>query len=296
MRTNCLRERPLLIVFLALALLGPSAAWADEEILEFPCILTGLPHGRLRVDVNAERFVLLDGKKAVARGTAWLRQHPSEGDIVCSGQTIDITVESLLTGRTQSLTLERHGGRLVKTKDDLSFPACESELQEAEKHLKQGAIKQAVEVLLAIQYPQRCFSRDEWGQKVLRRAQTVATQNYRARQPAQAAAALAAAFAYTEVFPLDEKLPIMVLSKNDYGFYLSESGKLPEAEQALRQVLEVAPERAVAHLNLADVLWALGRPIEARAEYAAYAVRVAPARWPSQVRERCPACKVTQAH
>lgn len=74
--------------------------------------------------------------------------------------------------------------------------------------------------------------------------------------------------------------PIM----NDYAFFLSESGNHQAAEPILRQVLQVAPDRTVAYLNLADVLWNLGRPEEARAYYRQYLERMQP--YPEQVPDR----------
>lgn len=63
---------------------------------------------------------------------------------------------------------------------------------------------------------------------------------------------------------------VLVPIVNDYAFFLAESGRLKEAEPHLVQVIRHAPERAVAYLNLADVLWGLGQRDDARFHYRAY--------------------------
>jgi len=57
---------------------------------------------------------------------------------------------------------------------------------------------------------------------------------------------------------------------NDYGFFLYEAGRAEEALEALVAVLLLDPDRAVAHLNTADVLWELGREEAARRHYSRY--------------------------
>lgn len=49
-----------------------------------------------------------------------------------------------------------------------------------------------------------------------------------------------------------------VNSLNDYGFYLLKSGDLKNSTEILIAVTRLAPERAVAFLNLGDALWANG--------------------------------------
>lgn len=57
---------------------------------------------------------------------------------------------------------------------------------------------------------------------------------------------------------------------NDYGFYLQETGEHATAVAVFEAVVEREARLAVARLNLADSLWALGRKPEARAHYKAY--------------------------
>ncbi len=57
---------------------------------------------------------------------------------------------------------------------------------------------------------------------------------------------------------------------NDYGFFLHGAGRAEEALEALVAVLLLDPDRAVAHLNTADVLWDLGREDAACRHYSHY--------------------------
>ncbi len=77
---------------------------------------------------------------------------------------------------------------------------------------------------------------------------------------------------------------------NDWGFYWLEAKDAARAKPILETVTAAAPERAVAHLNLGDALWALGDQAGAKKEYGAYVKRVKAAVVPKSVRERCPDC------
>lgn len=57
---------------------------------------------------------------------------------------------------------------------------------------------------------------------------------------------------------------------NDYGFFLEQCDSLEMAESVLFIVTEMIPDRIVAHLNLADVYWKLGKFSEACEEYRIY--------------------------
>ena len=74
---------------------------------------------------------------------------------------------------------------------------------------------------------------------------------------------------------------------NDYAFYLAERGDPARARPLLEAVVKAAADRWVAHLNLADVLWALSERDKARQHYAQYAAHVPAARWPQTLGERC---------
>lgn len=84
--------------------------------------------------------------------------------------------------------------------------------------------------------------------------------------------------------PVTDLVPIV----NDYAFFMAESGRLQEAEPLLLQVIKNAPDRTVAHLNLADVEWGLGKHAEAKSHYRAYLEMLGPdkGKAPPRVSER----------
>jgi hypothetical protein len=54
---------------------------------------------------------------------------------------------------------------------------------------------------------------------------------------------------------------------NNYAWALHEAGRYSEAEQALREVIRLAPNRAIAYANLGESLWKQGKNEEALAMY-----------------------------
>ena len=72
---------------------------------------------------------------------------------------------------------------------------------------------------------------------------------------------------YSEYMGLGEYAMIM----NNYAYYLEQTDDLDKSLIVLRKVLDLKPERMVAHLNIADVLWALGEFVEAQEHYSIYA-------------------------
>lgn len=119
---------------------------------------------------------------------------------------------------------------------------------------------------------------------VLRSVRDAALVEYRAGRDRVAADRILAAFAHPPIaesygaWELEipgvgvlavPKEPAMIEVVNDLGFLLDLGGEHTAAAGLLRQVVAVAPDRAVAWLNLADALWALGDPA-ARASYSAY--------------------------
>lgn len=61
-----------------------------------------------------------------------------------------------------------------------------------------------------------------------------------------------------------------ITALNDYGFFLQQCGCLKESVPVLKLVVELSPERSVAHLNLADSLWGMGKQTDARSAYQNY--------------------------
>ena len=54
---------------------------------------------------------------------------------------------------------------------------------------------------------------------------------------------------------------------NNYAWALHEAGRYAEAEQTLREVIRIAPNRAIAYANLGESLWKQGKNKEALAMY-----------------------------
>lgn len=71
---------------------------------------------------------------------------------------------------------------------------------------------------------------------------------------------------YSEYMGLGEYAMIM----NNYAYFLEQTDDLGKSLIVLRKVLDLKPERMVAHINIADVLWALGEPAEAKGHYRIY--------------------------
>lgn len=73
---------------------------------------------------------------------------------------------------------------------------------------------------------------------------------------------------FAQPFRIDLQVFLGIL--NDYAFFLAEIGRTDEAERYLKKVVEMAPERLVAYINLGDVCWELGKYQEAASYYRRY--------------------------
>ncbi len=71
---------------------------------------------------------------------------------------------------------------------------------------------------------------------------------------------------YSNYMDLSDYVMIM----NNYAFFLEQIEDRSKSLIVLRKVLDLDPTRMVAHLNIADVLWNLGEPVEAREHYSIY--------------------------
>lgn len=138
----------------------------------------------------------------------------------------------------------------------------------------------------------RKFARD------LDAAAAQAEKSYRGGDAAGAADAIAAIVRdmrlslVTSAYPVDGDPGDLKLVQhfNDYGFYLERAGKTQQAVDVLSQVTDVAQDRTVAYLNLADAQYAAGRTDDAKTAYAEYRKRMIavgrPADVPPRVAER----------
>lgn len=57
---------------------------------------------------------------------------------------------------------------------------------------------------------------------------------------------------------------------NDYGFFLQENTKFEHSIAVLIEVIKTTPNRAVAHLNIADSYWSIGHKETAKKYYKSY--------------------------
>lgn len=77
-----------------------------------------------------------------------------------------------------------------------------------------------------------------------------------------------------------------ITALNDYGYFLQQNGCLKESTNVLTLVTEISPERAIAHLNLADSFWKLGKVTEAKQSYKTYISLMKEARDQRQIPSR----------
>ena len=79
---------------------------------------------------------------------------------------------------------------------------------------------------------------------------------------------------------------IFLPALNDYGYFLQLSGRHKEAIAVFEEVLQCDPTRVVAHLNLADSEWCLGRKLEAGSSYYDYNELMKQSRRDSRIPDR----------
>jgi Tetratricopeptide repeat len=272
---------------LAIMFCSSGLAWADDgDAFREACPLDGLKGGKLVVSQDA--IALHDGKKKIAAITHedLAAFNAAKANVVCKGKRIELDWQLPYSSAYFSYVLELKQGKLTIVEHDKGDPSADT-LASAEKLLAEGKIEAAIDELEGMEYPSHYIGSD-FVVGVVKQAWTEATARYKRKQAAAAAQLLERALLFHETMGGDEA-PALVLYRNDLGFFLAESGKLAEAERVLRAVVAAAPERKVAHLNLADVLWSLGKQAEAEKEYQAYAALSD--KWPPQVAKRCPSCK-----
>jgi tetratricopeptide (TPR) repeat protein len=286
------------LIFLALLTLSTLAfsQQPDEDAPQaYACPLQGLKDGRLTV-ASSGTVELFDGQKRLASAEIPdFDFNPAKGNVRC--KEARITLSSQMPFKATVVTTEltwKQGAIQVgqTTTEDSSAEA----LEKAEKELKAGNIEAALQQLSNVFYPHQYYDENKMAARILQRAHEVATKRFKARDAAGAAQVMAVAFEHFSSIAgsSEEAAPLpparLTAIRNDYGFFLAEAGRFPEAEKELREVVEAAPERAVARLNLADALWAQGKKEEAEAQYREYANRIPRKKWPATLLQRCPAC------
>ena len=157
--------------------------------------------------------------------------------------------------------------------------------------LSDGRIAEASAELGEVFYPHNYYIPEELNVRFLESAHAEALGRWRAGDRDGALEAFADAFGAFELTNFDTdwylrqggaadlaasdygryiEAPRLAEIVNDYGFFLHQAARLQGALEALTAVLLLDPDRAVAHLNTADVLWDLGREEGADRHYTRY--------------------------
>ena len=275
---------PLLFVALAHADPVPEGAVPAE------CALDGLPSGQIVWD--EELIWLLDGSGSVLDSVvAGIEINIAKSFAECKGKTVEIVSQLPYSATTQTVTFSWDGKSLSKAEATTHDPAAAA-LERAWALLEKGDFEGAKEVL-GEPYVHRVVDPNEFQARLFVAAHKIALQRFRAKNTAGAVEIMDEAFGSgSDINPCEGILAAAdaIEIVNNYGFFLGEVGRHEEALEVLEEVLEEAPDRAVARLNIADSLWALGKQDLARQHYGAYAMAIPKAKWPKRLVERCPMC------
>ncbi len=162
---------------------------------------------------------------------------------------------------------------------------------EAWRLIDEGRLTEAILTLYTVFYPHNYYIPEEIGAAALHRSHELALELFDTGDAAGACSTMALVIDSAGIFWLDPDWPAGFESRegydsseaavwlpfeefieilNDYGYFQLEAGNPDRASEILQGVVRLAPGRAVARLNLADALWALGRFGEARPHYNEY--------------------------
>ncbi|MCD4700920.1 MAG: tetratricopeptide repeat protein [Candidatus Aegiribacteria sp.] len=166
-------------------------------------------------------------------------------------------------------------------------PSLEA-VERADNLMAEGSIAEAIRELNEMFYPHNYYSSDEMIARLLRSINRAAGDAEVEGNYVEAVSLFGdlAGFLHTdrewftaftdsldyvncdlsEYMGLGEYVMIM----NNYAYYLELTDDLDNSLIVLRKVLDLKPNRMVAHLNIADVLWGLGEPAEAEDHYSIY--------------------------
>jgi tetratricopeptide (TPR) repeat protein len=175
---------------------------------------------------------------------------------------------------------------LVLTRSGEEDPSAEG-LERTNDLLEAGRLADAYAQLGEIFYPGHYYSDAEMAAAFLRRGHELALAAWEVGDGEGACSLMTEGYEIaSSIYPLtvtaastagDPVLPgglitqaELVEIENDRGFFLAETGRPSSALPALEWVVETDPGRAVARLNLADVLWELGRTADAVPHYEEY--------------------------
>ena len=176
----------------------------------------------------------------------------------------------------------KHVKRLEQWVEDPSLELLQSVYQ----LLDDGKLTSAAEALDMIFYPLEYYEPAAMAAAFAMRAHELALEAYRAGRVEEAAEQLLFVFELEtwksssclksrgcyQDSPISQHLPLpdFLVIFNDFGFFLEQAGQLVEAAAVLQTVLELDPDRLVAKLNLADVMWGLHLYYQAKDYYQDY--------------------------
>jgi tetratricopeptide (TPR) repeat protein len=219
-------------------------------------------------------------------------------EIKTCGNQVFLWSQKAFSAIEKNCVLAWDGKQLRIIKNEIQDPV-QMYFDQREKYIARGDIeglKEFDRLEGKIMYPLSYAAYFEQPKKVARKAHEVAMKRYKAGDLAGAVKILSYGLNdYAYVFwscPVEEisdvsvaeiegekwtlhkedLLPVaeLVVMLNNYAFFLAEAGEHQKAEGILLKVIDLAPNRAVAYINLGDVCWELGKIREARDYYRKY--------------------------
>lgn len=255
----------------------------------------------VKVVVRANDDVLLVGLNG--NRVLWQKKFPLKEEvntpkttITCKGQRIELYSQAPFSAAASIQTFAWNGTTLrhVSTRyEDPSAEFIENAIKAAEAGDKRrlDALYGNEEGDIEILYPGRYISGALLAEAI-KRGHESASAVHKTGKPREAAARLALMFDLTVDFAVTASGDVSATTQvekwleawksqemetkdyipalNDYGFFLQQAGDDRAAVPVLKAVIERAPSRAVAHLNLADSLWTLNQKTEAATHYRRY--------------------------
>lgn len=268
---------------------------ADDEVSE-KCALQGLKEGRLTIEeLDADvKICLYDGTKRKACATSKnLPYNSAKSVVTCKKDTVEVWSEQGFSAASSTLVLKWQKGELSVKGSTIDDPSATT-VQGAERLLSQGRISEAAAEFRQVLYPTNYFRSEDVWVRLLLKSHPIAGKLGRKSKWEAAAGIMAPAVQFDDVANMlkskeaqGQKAKV-TLALNDYGYFLDESGKHPEAEIILKHVVGFEPERTVAYLNLGDCLFAQKK--DADGIYREYAKRTPKKDWAARIVERCPSC------
>jgi len=211
--------------------------------------------------------------------------NPAKSFVFCENNKVIISSEASFS--TLKFIAEYQWDKkkgLILINETTEDPSLES-LKKIDVFLNRGEIEKALKELELILYPEHYYNSCEMAVKFLRAAHKFALKAYRNKDVKKAVRLMEKVFEeeyldypffynveeyhqseWSEYMEIKEYVEIL----NNYAFFLGQDGRFKEAVDILRNVLEIAPGRVVAYLNIADALWEQKEKQEAIQNYKKY--------------------------